>query len=131
MCYVTIRQIHLYNPDKIHVIFSKMILYLLKQSRDCMKTWEARLCSLCSIWTSSSVTDMAVRSFPLLQLVIRIPCNLRHNCNIKTMLQEIVRYLSFSMKDFARFLIPVYFYRREIIVLVYVLVQHPVWSVFI
>lgn len=53
--------------------------YLLKQSNDCMNTWDARLCSRCRICTSSRVTDMAVLSFPLLQLVIRIPWSFLHS----------------------------------------------------
>lgn len=51
--------------------------YLRMQSSACVKTCGAMPCSCCRIRHCSSVTDMAVRSLALLQLVKRTPFSRR------------------------------------------------------
>lgn len=55
-------------------------LHLRMQSRAWLKTCGAMQCSICRIRHCSRVTDMAVRSFALLQLVTRTPLRRRHSC---------------------------------------------------
>lgn len=50
---------------------------LRMQSRACVKTCGAMQCSCCRMVHCSSVTDMAVRSLALLQLVTRTPLRRR------------------------------------------------------
>lgn len=50
-----------------------MLSHLRIQSKACVKTCGAMQCSCWRIWHCSRVTDMAVRSFALLQLVTRTP----------------------------------------------------------
>ncbi len=51
----------------------KLSSHLRIQSKACVKTCGAMQCSCWRIWHCSRVTDMAVRSFALLQLVTRTP----------------------------------------------------------
>lgn len=54
--------------------------HLRMHSRACVKTCGAMPCSCCRIRHCSSVTDMAVRSLALLQLVNRTPLRRRQIC---------------------------------------------------
>lgn len=60
------------------VVFSVRASYLRMQSRACVKTCGAMPCSCCRIRHCSRVTDIAVRSLALLQLVKRTPFSRRH-----------------------------------------------------
>lgn len=53
------------------------VAYLRMQSKACVKTCGAMPCSCCRIRHCSRVTDMAVRSLALLQLVKRTPFSRR------------------------------------------------------
>lgn len=57
--------------------FTVSASYLRMQSRACVKTCGAMPCSCCRIRHCSRVTDMAVRSLALLQLVKRTPFSRR------------------------------------------------------
>lgn len=62
--------------------------HLRMHSRACVKTCGAMPCSCCRIRHCSRVTDMAVRSLALLQLVNRTPLRRRQTCSRKQALRR-------------------------------------------
>lgn len=62
--------------------------HLRMHSRACVKTCGAMPCSCCRIRHCSRVTDMAVRSLALLQLVNRTPLRRRQTCGRKKALRR-------------------------------------------
>lgn len=64
------------------------LTHLRMHSRACVKTCGAMPCSCCRIRHCSRVTDMAVRSLALLQLVNRTPLRRRQTCGRKQALRR-------------------------------------------